>query len=78
MTATAPDSRIREYATATGAVIMTKDEDFAVWRLLHDGPAVVWFRLGDTRRAALLARVELEVPAIVHALERGDTLIEIT
>jgi len=46
-------------------------------RLLAEGPAVVWLRLGNTRRAALLARVEAELPAIVAALERGETLIEI-
>ena len=47
----APDHRIREYAAAVGACIVTKDEDFAVWRLLHHGPAVVWLRVGNTRVA---------------------------
>lgn len=56
---------------------MTKDEDFAIRRLLAEGPAVVWLRFGNTRRIALLARVEAELPAIVGALERGETLIEI-
>ena len=56
---------------------MTKDEDFAVRRLLTDGPAVVWLRVGNTRRAALLSRVEAELPAIVAALERGEILVEI-
>jgi predicted nuclease of predicted toxin-antitoxin system len=60
-----------------GAVIVTKDEDFAVRRLLMGGPSVVWLRLGNTRRVALLARVEAEVPAIVAALERGETLVEV-
>jgi len=32
--ATAPDPEIRAYAASTGATIITKDEDFAVWRLL--------------------------------------------
>ena len=56
---------------------MPKDEDFAVRRLLSDGPAVVWLRLGNTRRAALLSRLEAALPAIVAALEQGDPLIEI-
>jgi predicted nuclease of predicted toxin-antitoxin system len=76
--AAAPDQQIRDYAARVGAAIVTKDEDFAVWRLLHDGPAVVWLRLGNTRRVALLARVEVELPAIVGALEKGDQLIEIS
>ena len=75
--ATAPDARVRDEARARGAVIFTKDEDFAVWRVLNGGPPIVWLRLGNTRRAPLLARVEAEFPAILAALERGDTLIEI-
>lgn len=75
--ADAPDHRIREYAAAAGAAIVTKDEDFAIWRLLHRGPPVVWLRFGNTRRIALLARMEAELPAIITALEKGDELIEI-
>ena len=75
--ASASDDAIRDYAARVGAVIVTKDEDFAIRRLLAEGPAVVWLRLGNSRRAALLARVEAELSAIVAALERGETLIEI-
>jgi predicted nuclease of predicted toxin-antitoxin system len=75
--ASAPDNVIREYAASVGAVIVTKDEDFAIRRLLTEGPAVVWLRLGNSRRAVLVARVEAELPAIVAALERGEALIEI-
>ena len=75
--ASASDDVIRDSAASVGAVIVTKDEDFAVRRLLADGPAVVWLRLGNTRRAALLNRVEADLPAIVAALERGETLVEI-
>ena len=73
----ASDSAIRDYAAGSGAAIVTKDEDFAIHRLLTAGPAVVWLRLGNTRRAALLARIEGELPAIVSALQRGETLIEV-
>ena len=65
------------YAIGVGAVIVTKDEDFAIRRLLAGGPAIVWLRLGNTRRAALLTRIESEWPAIIAALERGETLIEV-
>jgi predicted nuclease of predicted toxin-antitoxin system len=73
----ASDVEIRDYAAGVGAVIVTKDEDFAIRRLLREGPAVVWLRVGNTRRSALLARIEAELPAIVAALERGETLIEV-
>jgi predicted nuclease of predicted toxin-antitoxin system len=53
----ASDGAIREHATLVGAVIVTKDEDFAVRQLLMGGPWVVWLRLGNTRRDALLSRV---------------------
>ena len=45
--AKAADNVIRAYAAETGAVIVTKDEDFAVYRVMHEGPAVV---LGSDRR----------------------------
>jgi hypothetical protein len=44
---------------------------------LQGGPPIVWLRLGNTRRAVLLERVEAEFPQILAALERGDTLIEV-
>ena len=75
--AAAPDDAIRQHAEGHGAIIITKDEDFAIRRLLRSGPAVVWLRVGNTRRSALLARVEAELPAIVMALERGETLVEV-
>jgi len=74
---TASDDAIRTYAAKIGAVIVTKDEDFAVRRVLQEGPAVVWVRIGNTRRAELLRRIEDDFAAIVAALERGETLVEI-
>ena len=75
--AAASDNTIRDYAASVGAVIVTKDEDFAIRRVLTEGPAVVWLRLGNTRRVVLLTHVEAELPAIVAALERGESLIEV-
>lgn len=75
--ATAPDDAIRSYAAKTGAVIVTKDEDFAVRQVLQEGPSVVWVRIGNTRRAELLRRIEADFSAIVAALERGERLVEI-
>ena len=76
--AKAADNEIRAQAIEAGAVIVTKDEDFAVRRVLHEGPAIVWVRVGNTRRAELLRRFEAELPRIVAALERGETLVELT
>ena len=73
----APDDAIWKHAASVGAVIITKDEDFAIRRVLQAGPAVVWLRIGNTRRQALLTRLEAEWPAIVRALAQGETLVEV-
>jgi predicted nuclease of predicted toxin-antitoxin system len=75
---TAADKEIRKQAEEIEAAIVTKDEDFAIYRLLHEGPAVVWVRVGNTRRRALLKRFETELGKIVAALERGETIVELT
>jgi predicted nuclease of predicted toxin-antitoxin system len=75
--AQAPDDQVRAIAAESGAVIVTKDEDFSVHHILHQGPSVVWVRIGNTRRTELLKRFDAELPTIVAALERGETLIEL-
>ena len=75
--ATASDDAILAYAAKIGAVIVTKDEDFVVRRVLQEGPAVVWVRIGNTRRAELLRRLEADFGAVVAALERGETVVEL-
>lgn len=77
--ATASDGAIWQHAEQSGAVILTKDEDFAIW---HDmrGPTalrVVWIRIGNTRKAELIRRVERLLAMIIERLERGETLIEV-
>ncbi len=75
--ASASDDAVRRHAELMGAVIVTKDEDFALHRILSGGPAVVWLRVGNTRRLALLERMDNELGAIVAALQRGETLVEL-
>ena len=75
---TAGDEAIRKYAASRDAIIITKDEDFAVHNVLWNGPPVVWVRIGNTRRKELLRRIEADFEAVVAALERGETLVEMT
>jgi predicted nuclease of predicted toxin-antitoxin system len=76
--AAASDAAIWDLALQASAVIITKDEDFAQRKVLADrGPAVVWIRLPNTRRRDLLARFESVLPALLSALERGETLVEV-
>ena len=72
------DTPVWRYAEQNGAVIITKDEDFAEWvRRGRPGPAVVWLRIGNSSKRALLAWLEPLLPAIVRQLELGDRLVEV-
>ena len=76
--ATASDAAIWDFAVRAGAVIVTKDEDFAQRKALLDtGPAVIWVRLPNSRRRDLLRWLEAALPGVLSALERGETLIEV-
>lgn len=74
----ASDALVWRHAVETGAVIVTKDSDFAFRRRLSkDGPAVVWVRLGNTTSRALAETLMPVMPEIVGAIEAGETLIEV-
>ncbi len=74
----ASDTAIWDYALASDAAIVTKDEDFAQRKVLREaGPAVVWIRLPNARRRDLLAWFETILPDVVAALKRGETLVEV-
>ncbi|MGZ8190407.1 MAG: DUF5615 family PIN-like protein [Methylococcaceae bacterium] len=74
----ATDTEIWEYAKKTQATIITKDEDFVVFHSIYpDGPSVIWIRIGNTTKQALLEWFEPLFPAIVKTLERGDKLVEV-
>lgn len=75
----ASDAAIWDRAIKTGAYIITKDEDFAIRRNFSTMPcpAVVWLRIGNTRKRELLRWMEPLLPRIVQALEQGETLVEI-
>jgi len=74
----APDGAIWREAERLGAVIVSKDADFAGWRIGRtDGPAVVWVRLGNIRTADLLRAFAAALPSLVEALQRGDLLVEL-
>jgi predicted nuclease of predicted toxin-antitoxin system len=73
-----PDREIWSRAGVSGLVIMTKDEDFVTLRPLQpSGPAVVWVRVGNTTRDALIEVISSALRGIIKALERGETVIEV-
>jgi predicted nuclease of predicted toxin-antitoxin system len=75
----ARDRDIWEHAATTEATLITKDEDFVTMRALNTrGPAVVWVRVGNTTNRQLLARFAAVLSAVVSALQRGETVVEIS
>lgn len=77
--AEADDRLIWDYALSSGAVIVTKDEDFRSRRTLNaQGPSVVWIRRGNASRRETLRWFAAVLPDVIVALSRGDTLVEIT
>lgn len=76
--ADASDWAIWQQAQETNAVIISKDSDFVTLATLEEeGPPVVWIRLGNTHRKALLNWFSPLFPEIMEALEQGEKLIEI-
>lgn len=73
-----PDEELWRFALSNRAAIVTKDEDFSVMAIsTSGGPAIVWVRVGNTRRAALLAWFEPLVDQIALLVDEGQRLIEL-
>lgn len=73
------DSQIWDYAIEINAVILTKDEDFAIRASVSKTPpSIVWVRIGNCPNARLLAWFESELPSVVAALDSGARLVEVT
>ena len=75
----ARDREIWEHAGSTGAAIVTKDEDFVTLLSVRPkGASVVWIRLGNTTKRALLDWFDQVLPQIEKALVNGEKLVEVT
>lgn len=75
----ASDQTIWEYAMKEGLVIVTKDEDFAQLadRQTSIPPQVLWVRLGNCRKTALLKAFADVLPQIREQLQEGHTVVEL-
>jgi predicted nuclease of predicted toxin-antitoxin system len=74
----ASDRELWQYAVTHRAVIVTKDEDFSLILAARGWePAVVWVRVGNTRKAALLAWFEPLIDQITALVEADQKLIEL-
>mgnify|MGYP000092790926 CR=1 FL=1 len=74
----ANDGAIWVHALQVGAVIVTKDEDFAARSAqAATAPVIVWLRLGNTTNRALWTWIEPRLPGIAGLLAQGSRLIEV-
>ena len=74
----ADDAQLWEYAVQEQAVILTKDEDFASRRLREpDGPTIIWLRVGNCSRAALLRWLGPLLVSIEALVAAGERVIEV-
>jgi predicted nuclease of predicted toxin-antitoxin system len=74
----AEDDAIWQYALEHGAVIVTKDEDFPsrAWAS-REAPSIVWLRIGNASRRAVLGWLEPLLPDIEARLQQGEKIIEV-
>lgn len=74
----AEDTPIWRYAIEHDAIIITKDEDFAIRaRQNPNGPVVIWLRVGNCSRRALIDWFGPLLPDILSAISEGQKLIEV-
>ncbi len=70
----AKDPSIFRTAREAGAVVLTKDDDFADEVRRHGSPPVIWVRAGNAfSREVLVA----ELPAALDAIRKGELLVQI-
>lgn len=74
----ANDDTIWQWALANAAVVITKDEDFPRRALVsRSAPVIVWLRVGNSSRRALLVWLEPLLPQIEAEIARGESIIEV-
>ena len=73
---TAHDHALWAWAARERRVLVSKDEDFVA--IAHQTTAsgqLVWVRLGNCRRAPLLAAFEQSIASVIEALETGQRVV---
>ena len=72
------DPEIWDYALEQGMIVITKDEDFA-HRYSQGGlcPVIIWLRIGNTSRRALLVWFKPLLGQIIEMIEQGERFMEV-
>lgn len=77
--ASATDHVIWEYAKTNHQAIVTMDQDFYNLAIRGENvpPQIVWVRLGNCRKTALLKAFATVLPALRELLDAGNAVMEI-
>jgi predicted nuclease of predicted toxin-antitoxin system len=74
----AEDTVIWQHANRHGQVVVSKDEDFTfLANVPGDTGKLVWVRLGNCRKNALLEAFRNQLPHIVSEFDVGNRLVEL-
>ena len=74
----ASDRSIWAYAEERGFAIVSKDEDFFYLATLTEaGPRLIWVRLGNCRKRALLEALERAWPRLRSWMDSDERVIEL-
>lgn len=74
----ASDRALWSHARRHDVVLVSKDEDFVhIANRQGDAGRLVWVRIGNCRKQALLETFDRALPRIVAALEEGYRIVEL-
>lgn len=73
----ADDRVIWSYVVASGATLVSKDEDFVDLQRALGGASLVRLRIGNCLNAVLLDRVRTVWPEVVVRLTEGELQVEV-
>jgi predicted nuclease of predicted toxin-antitoxin system len=74
----ASDVAIWQHIRTTGAVLITKEEDFVAFALRDQaGPQLVWLRVGNISSHALWRTISAALDEILDALKSGERIVEV-
>jgi len=75
----ADDRVIWQYEKERNMVIVSKDEDFQILANRQGSipPQVVWVRIGNCRKVALLEAFTRIIPALLPMLDEGQAVVEV-
>jgi predicted nuclease of predicted toxin-antitoxin system len=73
----ADDRTVWDLAQRENAIIVTKDEDFALLAATRPGPRVLWVRTGNLVNRLLLARFERAWPEVLTHLQSDTRVVEL-